>query len=102
MDSVFMASGSNPSRSRCELNIPAWVVMTDERIDRIERYLQMLFGFCLWGYMLYTDLSAGVELSELSVQQMSIMAVRYGFAAILIKGTTISEVSELIRAWKGK
>ena len=70
--------------------------------DRFVRYAQMLFGFCLWGYMLFFDLSSGVELASLSPQELAVKGVFYGFAAILIKGVSVEQLTDLLRAWRGK
>ena len=69
---------------------------------RFERTAQLFLGAALWIGMLVYDIGAGVELAELSSQQMITMAIRYGFAAILIKGVTVAEIADLVRAWRGK
>lgn len=74
----------------------------DQKHDRFERYVQMFFGIVLWGYMLWSDMSSGVDFSELTTQELIIMGVRYGFAGILIYGVTIAQIVDLIRAWRGK
>lgn len=80
--------------------------MTDDKqqihVDHFARRFQMVLGGMLWVGMLCYDLWAGTELSELSTQRLIILGVRYGFAAILLTGTTASEFSDIIRAWKGK
>ena len=75
--------------------------MSDEVKNRFERIIQLIFGCCLWAYMLYVDLAAGTDVAELSTQTLIIKGCLYGFAAVLIKGVTTAEITELIRAWRG-
>lgn len=66
------------------------------------RYVQMIAGLAMWGYLMWTDNTSATGLSELSTLELMVMLAKYGFAAILIKGVSASEFSEILRAWKGK
>lgn len=68
----------------------------------IERLIQQVFGGLMWAWLMFTDYKSGIELSELSNAQLMFIVGKYTVAFILIKGVTIKELTELLRAWKGK
>lgn len=77
--------------------------MTDENNYRpVERYIQMVAGIVMWGWLLYDDHQSTTGFMDLSTAQIAFVLGKYAFAAILIKGITAKEITEFIRAWRSK
>lgn len=67
-----------------------------------ERYIQMALGALMWAWMAWEDHHSNVALIDMSSTEVMLIAAKYAFAAILIKGITAKELLEFIRAWRGK
>ncbi len=68
----------------------------------VERLIQQLLGGAIWGWLMWTDHQSEVDLFDLSTGSLTLHFGKYAVAFILIKGVTVKEIAELLRAWKGK
>ena len=62
----------------------------------------MAIGSMMFLGMFAVDMWRGVGLTDVSMQQLTILGARYGLALILIKGVSMAEISDIIRAFRGK
>lgn len=80
--------------------------MTDEeKRFSAERLIQLLIGGAIWFSLMWSDHQSGIgfaDLLELSTSGMALHLSKYAVAFILMKGITVKEIAELLRAWKGK
>ena len=68
----------------------------------IDRYIQQISGVGIWAYLMWADTNSETRISDLSGADVILLGGQYAFAAILIKGVSVKEVAEVIRAWRGK
>lgn len=74
----------------------------DKKGKSAEEWAQFAVGVVTWLFLMWVDSQADRALVDLSATEVSILLGKYAFAAILIKGVTVKELTELLRAWKGK
>ena len=78
--------------------------MTDSENEAlsVERVIQLIAGVLMWGVLMYMDWQDSEQLSNMDAYQIGLHAAKYAVAFILIKGVSMEQVNEFVRAWKGR
>lgn len=73
-----------------------------EKALGVERVIQMFVGLATWGLLIYSDWQDSEQLGDMSIHQIGLHLGKYAVAFVLIKGVSMDQVNEFVRAWRGR